>query len=334
MPEADINRFHPGEQAVQARLGVAEKMAKIGRRVIRDFMPDQHREFFENQTLMYVSTIDSDGRPRAGLLSGPAGFVQSPDPQTLTLAGPALRHHPPSETLQQGAKIGLLGLEYHSRRRNRVNGTITHRDNDGRLHFHVDQSFGNCPKYIQTRLWEAIPNPPAPHAEPPQNSLSEAMQTMLHQADTFFIATAFHGEDGAFSAAGSADPAARSADPAARGADPAARGADISHRGGPPGFVQVLDASRFVFPDYSGNFFFNTLGNLQRDARCSILFIDFEQGHTLELIGRGRILWDQSEVPFSAGAERMLMFELDEARLLRHALPFRFTFTGYSPHLP
>ncbi len=322
MPELDINRFHPGEQAVQARLGVVEKMAKIGRRVIRDFMPDQHREFFENQTLMYVGTIDADGGPRAGLLHGQAGFIQSPDPQTLTLtlADQALDHHPLGETLQQGAKIGLLGLEYHSRRRNRVNGTITQRDNNNRLHFHVDQSFGNCPKYIQTRLWEAAPNPPAPHAEPPQKSLSEAMQTMLHQADTFFIATAFHGEDGASSAA--------------RGADPAATGADISHRGGPPGFVQVLDTSRFVFPDYSGNFFFNTLGNLLRDARCSTLFIDFEQGHTLELIGRGRILWDQSEVPFSAGAERMLMFELDEARLLRHALPFRFTFTGYSPHLP
>lgn len=313
MEEADINRFHPGEQAVQQRLGVAEKMAKIGRRVIRDYMPDQHREFFENQTLMYLAAIDSDGQPRAGLLAGAPGFVLSPDPQSLTIAGQAIPQPAMAALLRPGAKLGLLGLEYHSRRRNRVNGTITHRDSDGRLLFHVDQSFGNCPKYIQTRLWEALPNPPNPQPEAPQTAFTESMQTMLRQADTFFIASAFHGETDA---------------------DPAAAGADISHRGGPPGFVQVLDERRFAFPDYSGNLFFNTLGNLQRDDRSSYLFLDFEHGHLLELIGRSRILWDDRELPFSPGAERMLLFELDEAHLVRHALPFRFTFTGYSPHLP
>jgi hypothetical protein len=38
--------FHAGELAIQARLGVQTRMDKQGRRVIREFLPDQHRQFF------------------------------------------------------------------------------------------------------------------------------------------------------------------------------------------------------------------------------------------------------------------------------------------------
>ena len=49
-----------------------------------------------------------------------------------------------------GSSIGLLGLEMHTRRRNRANGIIV-RAEPNRLHVHVMESFGNCPKYIQVR---------------------------------------------------------------------------------------------------------------------------------------------------------------------------------------
>ena len=39
--------WHSGERAIHDRLGVSERMDVIGPRVIRDFMPDQHRELFE-----------------------------------------------------------------------------------------------------------------------------------------------------------------------------------------------------------------------------------------------------------------------------------------------
>ncbi len=38
--------FHAGERAVQIRVGVQARMAQLGPRVIRDFMPDGHCEFF------------------------------------------------------------------------------------------------------------------------------------------------------------------------------------------------------------------------------------------------------------------------------------------------
>ena len=47
-----------------------------------------------------------------------------------------------------GKGIGLLGLEMHTRRRNRANGVIT-RAEQGCLHIQIMESYGNCPKYIQ-----------------------------------------------------------------------------------------------------------------------------------------------------------------------------------------
>lgn len=38
--------FHAGEVALQARLGLHERMAAVGQIAIRDYMPDQHRELF------------------------------------------------------------------------------------------------------------------------------------------------------------------------------------------------------------------------------------------------------------------------------------------------
>lgn len=66
------------------------------------------------------------------------------------------------------------------------------------------------------------------------------------------------------------------------------RGADASHRGGPRGFVRV-DGSRIVWPDYSGNNMFNTLGNLTVEPRAALLFVDFASGEALELRGRARV---------------------------------------------
>ena len=55
-----------------------------------------------------------------------------------------------------GRAIGLLGLEPHTRRRNRANGVIT-RAEPGCLHIRVTESFGNCPKYIQVLLGRCTP---------------------------------------------------------------------------------------------------------------------------------------------------------------------------------
>ena len=85
MPEAvkeavERSPFHPGEQDLQARIGKRDDMERLGRRVIRDFMPDQHRAFFEQLPFLVIGGVDDAGWPWASLASGHPGFMQSPDP--------------------------------------------------------------------------------------------------------------------------------------------------------------------------------------------------------------------------------------------------------------
>ena len=53
--------------------------------------------------------------------------------------------------------VGLLGLEPHTRRRNRANGRVRLL-HDGGFEVQVLQSFGNCPKYIHARRPEPLPS--------------------------------------------------------------------------------------------------------------------------------------------------------------------------------
>ena len=60
-------------------------------------------------------------------------------------------------------------------------------------------------------------------------------------------------------------------------------GADVSHRCGRPGFVRIDNDSTLTVPDFMGNFFFNTIGNLQVNPRAGLLFPDFSTGNVLML---------------------------------------------------
>jgi predicted pyridoxine 5'-phosphate oxidase superfamily flavin-nucleotide-binding protein len=308
--------FHAGEQAMQARAGVHERMQQVGRSVMRGFMPDQHRELFGKLPFMLLGALDAQGRPWASMLVGEPGFASTPDAQTLRLQALPDAQDPLVDAVRPGAAVGLLGIEPQTRRRNRMNGPVVERG-DGHFSVRVQQSFGNCPKYIQARelRFHREDAATADAVVSRQRLLPEAA-AIVAQADTFFIATA------------SAD--AGSAARAPNG------GVDVSHRGGKPGFVRVSEeAGRTVLtaPDFIGNFFFNTLGNLQVNPRAGLLFADFAHGHLLQLSGRAEVLWDGPELAAFAGAQRLLRFELDEAWWRPAALPLRAAEVDYAPQL-
>jgi predicted pyridoxine 5'-phosphate oxidase superfamily flavin-nucleotide-binding protein len=142
--------FHEGERLLQERLGVRDKIETIGSRIIRDFMPDEHRDFFAQLPWILVGSVDGGMRPWASLLTGEPGFVTSPDPRMLTLAATPLPGDVLAAHLRPGARLGLLGIELQTRRRNRMNGTIAE-CSPGRIVVRVEQSFGNCPKYINRK---------------------------------------------------------------------------------------------------------------------------------------------------------------------------------------
>jgi hypothetical protein len=84
---------------------------------------------------------------------------------------------------------------------------------------------------------------------------------------------------------------------------------------------------------FSGNLLFNTLGNLEADARAGLLFIDFQSGGMLHIIGRTRICWDVPETMLSAGIERLIFLDIRCVVNRDHAFPHVLDFLSYSPHL-
>jgi ferredoxin-NADP reductase/predicted pyridoxine 5'-phosphate oxidase superfamily flavin-nucleotide-binding protein len=293
--------FHEGEQQVQIRLGVREDIEPWARRVVRPFLPEEHRAFHTSMPFLVAAARDGRGRPWATLLSGPEGFVRSPDPEHLTIDARPV----PGDALESdwiaGAELGLLGIDLATRRRNRVNGQIA-AEGGGGLVFKVGQAFGNCPQYIHERAWQRVPAPPTPAPAQRAGRLSPRQQEWIRGADTFFVASGHRGE-----------------------VESAAYGMDASHRGGDPGFVKVESEIRLVFPDYAGNNHYNTLGNLVMDPRAGLLFVDFERGSLLQLTGRARIDWDSDAVSQHPGARRLVYFDLEEVVELVEALPLRWS---------
>ena len=303
--------WHDGERTLQTTVGMRERMEDRGRIVLRDHMPDQHRQFFAERNQLFLALLDEAGWPWPTLVEGDVGFIHSPHPRQLVVSAELPPLDPASSGMREGAPVGTLGIEFESRRRNRLNGTIGLLPGGAGFSIQVTQSFGNCPKYIQARNIaqiidrnETATNPRPDYA----TSLSAGDVKMIEASDTFFISS-------------------RSRSPGAS----REQGLDISHRGGRRGFVVVESPTRLMFPDYQGNFFFNTLGNLQVDARCGLLFLDFDGGATLQLVGRGTMLVDAAVYAHWPGALRAVSLEIH--RVVRTSSRSRYTwsFGGFAP---
>jgi predicted pyridoxine 5'-phosphate oxidase superfamily flavin-nucleotide-binding protein len=317
--------FHAGEVALQQRAGMAERMAEIGPRVIRSYMPDQHRDFFAQLPFVVLGSVDSVdsvdalGQPWASVLAQPPGFIRSPDAARLRVQALPAASDPLARNLAEGAPIGLLGIEPHTRRRNRANGMVVALDGSG-FGVAVQQSFGNCPKYIQAREPVYAPTPAEPAAATVSALLDPAALQWVQTADTFFIATAH--------------PRARVQ--AQQPAQPV-EGVDVSHRGGKPGFVRVdtdsLGQQWLTAPDFVGNAFFNTLGNLALHPQAGLLFIDYTRGDLLHVAVRAEVLWGGPELAGFAGAQRLLRMQVLQVIHRPGALALRWGDAQLSPAL-
>ena len=72
----------------------------------------------------------------------------------------------------------------------------------------------------------------------------------------------------------------------------AEEGLDCSPRGDPAGFVRVVDEKTVMIPDRRGNNRIDTLRNIVRDPRVSLLFLVPGVGETLRINGRAEISVD------------------------------------------
>jgi predicted pyridoxine 5'-phosphate oxidase superfamily flavin-nucleotide-binding protein len=237
--------FHAGERSLHKKLGIGGRHHQLGLRMVRGHMPDQHRKFFADLSSVHIGAVDNTGHPWATTRVGPVGFMTSPNDQTLNISSQPLAGEPTCLNLTVGAKVSVVGIQFETQRRNRLNATIEAVEGNT-FSLHVDQSYGNCPKYIQIRTQKPT-GTPAPVAPTVSSSLTNADKAQIAAADTLHIASRA----------------------AQLGDDPRA-GVDINHRGGMPGFVLVLNDTTIQFPYYKGNGFYNTYGNIMTDNRVGL----------------------------------------------------------------
>ncbi|MES2257507.1 MAG: pyridoxamine 5'-phosphate oxidase family protein [Pseudomonadota bacterium] len=290
--------WHAGEIAMQRTVGMAERMAEIGQRVMRDFMPDQHREFFAQLPFVVLGAVDEAGDAWATVRAGQPGFLHAPDSCRLRVALPREPEDPADAGMEDGDAIAMLGIELHTRRRNRMNGTIRRGAAAG---FDVDvvQSFGNCPQYIQLRDHAYVERQAGEGGAEALVALDDEARALISAADAFFVASYVEREDGR-------------------------RQVDVSHRGGKPGFIKIDEGGTLTVPDFSGNMFFNTLGNFIENPRAGLVFVDFSSGDLLQLSGDVAVLLDAPEAAGFEGAERIWRFTPRRIVRRRAALPLRW----------
>jgi len=309
--------FHAGEQAIQAHMGVRDKMERFGKKVIRSFMPQQHRDFYQQLPFIFVGHADDSGNPWASILfdnklssddpQKAAGFIHSPNDKTLNINAMPVTGDPLINSLNSGTKLGLLGIELTTRRRNRLAAHIKTVSNET-ISLEVDQSFGNCPQYIQNRELVAVDTPSLPAAKTEMfTEFDKRTREFIANSDTFFVASHLD-----------------------KGTNTVSEGADVSHRGGKPGFIRIDNNKTLTIPDYMGNNHFNTFGNFIENNKAGLLFVDFETGDVLTLTGTVEILWDSPDVTHFEGAKRLWQFHITHGFWLNNALPLRWKLNEYS----
>lgn len=284
--DAAASPWHEGERLLQRSVGLEQRMDEIGRKVIRSYMPDQHRDFFAQLPFAVLGAVDPQGMPWATLRAGEPGFLHSPNPHALSMQLPRVVQDPADAGMEDGDPIGMLGIELHTRRRNRLNGTLR-RGAGAHAMLKVAESFGNCPQYITLRNMEQGPEGTEAELLP---VLDDAAQWLIASAATFFVAT--YSDEGE-------------------------RRVDVSHRGGEPGFVQMEDDGSLIVPDYEGNRFFSTLGNILLNGKAGLVFIDFETGSLLQMSGRAELVFD--------GEQRSWRFRPQKIVWRPEALPLRWS---------
>ncbi|KAJ5387001.1 hypothetical protein N7509_009542 [Penicillium cosmopolitanum] len=295
-----LHGWHPGEVAIQRHLGFADAVSDSWPIVARS-MPDQHRLFHtSNLNFIPVTTIDKHGRPWASIMAGPGGeigFVTSPSRQTLSIVARLWDGDPILETVAAWMKdsgiyetdshlIAGLGIEFSTRRRNKFAGRI---DDIHPLETRIfDLKSINCPKYINVRKLV-----PFAHARPKVVHQVEQLQQsqrlpqdlidFILNADTIFVGSIYKSQKSTASQFPSH--------------------AGMNARGGLPGFIRVSpsDGRTIVLPDYSGNRFVSSLGNIEATGLVGFTIVSFTTGDILYLTGTAKNIIDALPLRQQAG---------------------------------
>jgi ferredoxin-NADP reductase len=324
--------WHEGEEMIH-KLTKVEKQENPN----SPYLTPAAAYMLQRSPLLALGTVDKSGRPWATLWGGEAPLAQPVahsiigirtivDSKTDPVVDLLYGGRDDGEVIkEQGAGRMISGLTIDLERRKRVKlyGRMVARalgrigpDNDGasaisvgevQLVVKIEQSLNNCPKYLNCkRIYPVLPEPAltsdSTHLPP------EAVD-LIAKADTFFISSCDHDKD-----------------------------MDMNIRGGPPGFVRVQsndDSSTvLVWPEYSGNNLYQTLGNLQTSPKAGLVFPDFETGNVLYVTGDTETLLGKEAGAVLPRSSLAVRLTLTGARFVQKGLPFRGETLERSPYNP
>ncbi|HEY0253071.1 MAG TPA: pyridoxamine 5'-phosphate oxidase family protein, partial [Kofleriaceae bacterium] len=261
------HRQHAGELLVQARRHVPAELTETIGGAIHDEMTRQHVAYYGRLQFLPVGVADEHGRLWATILCNPETRAASSELLIVTARvdplDPFVRAvcAPVSGTRQ----FAGVAVDFTTRSRVKIGGTVDAATLDGEtlyLTLRTNEHMGNCPKYITVRALH--PTLRTPVVTILGAKLSEPARDVLRQASTIFIAT-MHSDR-----------------------DPGESDMSFNHRGGPKGFLRYFEdesGAHLVLPDYSGNRYYQSLGNVETDPVMAIAVPDFATGTLLQVSG-------------------------------------------------
>jgi ferredoxin-NADP reductase/predicted pyridoxine 5'-phosphate oxidase superfamily flavin-nucleotide-binding protein len=323
--------YHQGEQQMHKLLNLPPRDNPTSS------MLTPHAVFALQQApLLAVGTLDSQGYPWTSIWGGSANFSEPlgggiigtrtivdgvNDPVVEALVGKAEK----GDMIRGEEKmVSSLAIDLMSRKRMKlfgrmVAGTISEVDveyaagtapiagapekqDQIQLITKIEQSLGNCPKYLnQYTIQPALVSSKLVSRG---SLLSTEAKAVVTNADMFFLSSS-SGED-----------------------------MDTNYRGGPPGFVRILSDTEIVYPEYSGNRLYQSLGNLLVNPKIGITFPAYETGDVLYITGTVDILMEKEATTLLPGSKLAVKIRVHEVRLVQGGLPFRGVRKLPSPYNP
>ena len=286
--------------------------------------------------LISIGTLDSQGRPWTTLWGGERGMARSLGGGIVGIKTPVTgKYDPVVEELvgrdtsgqvvrEEGKGRMVSGLTIDLEKRKRVKlfgrmvaGALGTRDDEVTGHeehiaeiqlvLKIEQSLGNCPKYLNSKRIQPDLSKPQLVSDSPK--LPQQALELLAKADLFFVSSSQNMLD-----------------------------MDTNHRGGPAGFVRVVSnedsGAVLCWPEYSGNRLYQTLGNLAINPLAGLCFPDFETGDLLYLTGETEIKIGKDAAALLPRSNLCVKLTVTSARFVSTALAFRGVPGENSPYNP
>lgn len=302
--------FHSGEHVLQLRAGMRDAVETAGAGSIQNSLGVELQGALKYQRLAFLALASEDGYPICAALAADRGFLDAPAPDCVELRWANVRDRSLEREMTAGCPISLMMmLDLPAGGRLRLNGGVESAQS-GVTRIRIAQVFTNGSRFLHDRRVAAREYAAAvTQMQPVREALAPDMEDLLRRADTLIVATRHPA----------LEPAGK-------------QGLDVSHRGGLPGFVDVPDAKTLLWPEYSGNGFFNTAGNLMLDARCCLLAMAGSD-RALRVRGRAELLWKDPTLKASVGAERGIRLRVEQAEFVPNELDAVAPLEYYAPDL-